>query len=230
LPSFEFLLFLFTGFGVGAISLILWIALRNSGQSSAQQAVGEGRFEEAADLAQNDDENSLLAAAVGAKHLLRWADAEEKLKLVLAGDADHGEALLELALVNLYRGDLDQVEALLRRAESRRADLLESIQLHRALLALLEGDDARARARFEEVEAPLETKLRIDVGEGEPAFAEWFLHAALLWRCAGRDKKASWAWQAALRSAPGSRLPDRLASELGLWPDAPTHATVETGS
>jgi len=36
-----------------------------------------------------------------------------------------------------------------------------------------------------EVEIPLETKLRTDLGTGDPIFAEWFLQAGLLWRQRG---------------------------------------------
>ena len=78
--------------------------------------------------------------------------------------------------------------------------------LHRAWLALRAGDRAGARRLFEEVEAPLETKLRIDLGSGEPVFADWFDHAAELWTAFGDAEKAAWAEREARRSAPESRL------------------------
>lgn len=103
----------------------------------------------------------------------------------------------------------------LARAIAARSDLAESITLHRAWLALLVGDLATARHLFDEVEAPLETKLRSDLGEGEPLFAEWFLHAADLWDALGEAEKAHWARRAAREAAPESRLPELLGTEEG---------------
>ena len=59
------------------------------------------------------------------------------------------------------------------------------------------------------------TKLTVDVGSGEPAFAEWFLHAAALWRAAGDIERAEWAWRKASESAPESLLPDHVLAMLG---------------
>src|SRR3978361_98894 len=84
----------------------------------------------------------------------------------------------------------------------------ESIPLPRAWLALRRGDVKTARRLFDEVEAPLETKLRSDLGSGEPLFAEWFLHAAALWAALGDTRRARWAAAAGRASAPESRLPD----------------------
>ena len=93
-----------------------------------------------------------------------------------------------------------------------RADLAESITLHRAWLELRRGRERDARRRFEEIEASLESKLRADL-VGDPLFAEWYLQAALLWRAAGDEERAAWAWREGLAAAPESRL----AEALGRW-------------
>ena len=91
-----------------------------------------------------------------------------------------------------------------------RSDLEESITLHRAWVALRQGRARLARRRFEDVEASLESKLRADLS-GDPLFAEWFLQAALLWRAAGDEERAAWAWREGLAAAPQSRLAEVLA-------------------
>jgi hypothetical protein len=63
-----------------------------------------------------------------------------------------------------------------------------------------------ARRLFSEVEAPLENKLRSDLGSGEPLFAEWFLQAAALWRAFGEEERAGWARREGRASAPESQL------------------------
>jgi hypothetical protein len=117
---------------------------------------------------------------------------------------------LELGLVAAYEGHAKEADDRLRTAIAARADLAESITLHRAFAALAGGDRALAAKLFEEVEAPLSTKLTVDVGSGEPAFAEWFLHAAALWRDAGDTERAEWAWRKASESAPESLLPEHV--------------------
>lgn len=221
MPSFELALFALVGLLAALGGVGLWIALRSGGPSRAQEALAAGRFEDAAGLAEPGDEGATLAAAIAARHLLRWNDAERLLRRLVEEDPLHGEALLELGLLELLRGRPREAMRRWEAAAQHRADLLESIQLHRALAAILAGDVVTARLLFEEIEAPLETKLRVDVGEGDPVFAEWFLHAALVWHALGRDEKAAWAYCAALRAAPESRLPDLLARERSLWPDAP---------
>ncbi|MDX1382740.1 MAG: hypothetical protein R3190_03795 [Thermoanaerobaculia bacterium] len=203
--------------GVGGLGL--WLALRGESAGAAQEAIADGDFAAALERTAGDErEAALLAAATAAKHLLLWERAEESLGRVLAGDPGHGEALLELGLLRLYRGRSADADELLVRALGARADLAESITLHRAVAAELAGHGDRARALFEEVEAQLETKLRLDVGEGDPEFAEWFLHSAVMWRATGRGDKAEWAWKAAVAAAPHSRLADHISGELGLWP------------
>ena len=70
------------------------------------------------------------------------------------------------------------------------------------------GDTGRARLLFEEVEIPLETKLRTDIGAGEPLFLEWFLQSAALWRATGKSAKAEWAEDQIRGTSAESRLPE----------------------
>ena len=63
-----------------------------------------------------------------------------------------------------------------------------------------------ARSLFDEIEAPLETKLRTDLGSGDVVFADWFLQASELWLAFGDNDRAAWARREAMRSAPQSRL------------------------
>ncbi|MGH9363622.1 MAG: hypothetical protein ACRD2T_17060, partial [Thermoanaerobaculia bacterium] len=89
-----------------------------------------------------------------------------------------------------------------------------STGLDQALAQLRDGDAKAAKEtvaetylqHFEEVEAPLESKLRSDLGPGDPLFAEWFLQAAALWRAAGEEERADWALAAGRAAAPASRL------------------------
>jgi hypothetical protein len=148
---------------------------------------------------------------VAAKHLLRLDMARAFIDRVLAADPGDGEARLESGLIAAYVGDLITADRELLAAAGLRSDLAESITLHRAWLALRrEPADLRtARRLFDEVEAPLETKLRSDLGSGEPLFAEWFLHAAALWAAFGAPadtERVIWAAAAGRASAPESRL------------------------
>lgn len=192
---------------VGALGL--WAVLRRPPESPALRALGEGRFAAALAAARTDagaGRDELYAAAVAARHLLELDRARALLARVLARDAGDGEAWLESGLAAAYAGDWNGAESAFARVEALRSDLLESLTLHRAWLALRRGDALTARRLFGEVEAPLENKLRSDLGGGEPLFAEWFLQAALLWRAAGDDERAAWAWREGLASAPESRL------------------------
>jgi tetratricopeptide (TPR) repeat protein len=196
---------------------MLVVALRGAPASEIARATAEGRFIAALEAAGNHpprDRDERLAAAIAAKHRTAWSSADGWLRAALGDDPQDGESLVELGLVEAYRGRSAEADAHLRRAAAERADLGESITLHRAFAALAGGDAARARQLFEEVEAPLETKLTVDVGPGEPAFAEWFLHAAALWRAAGRGERAEWAWRKAAESAPESLLPEHVEAQL----------------
>ncbi len=128
----------------------------------------------------------------------------------MRADPANGEAWLELGLARGYAGDLDAADAALARAARERSDLTEAVTLHRAWLALRGGDRDTARRLFDEVEAPLETKLRLDLGPGDPVFADWFFHAGEIWleleRREEDEEKGRWALAEARRSAPGSRL------------------------
>ena len=215
--SFETILIWAFAIAAALGSGMLVVALRGAAASEIAVAAAAGRFAAALDAARRHpplERDDLLAAAIAAKHRLAFEEAGSWLRALLAQDPVDGEGLLELGLVETYDGRPDQGDARLREAAAQRADLGESIMLHRAFAALVAGDVAQARRRFEEVEAPLETKLAIDVGSGEPAFAEWFLHAAALWRAAGRRERADWAWSKAEESAPESLLPRQVETLL----------------
>lgn len=226
MPSFEALLFAGTLILLALGGLGLFAVLRGSGASRATDALGRGHFSEVlqpAAIGARPSRDDLFAAAVAAKHLLDFPLAAGLLDRLLAADPEDGEAWLERGLVTAYAGlggeptadAANAADTALRRALAIRSDLAESITLHRAWLALGRGDRAAARRLFDEVEAPLETKLRSDLGTGEPLFAEWFLHAAVLWEALGEDEKARWARESARSAAPESRLPDLLGSTWG---------------
>jgi predicted Zn-dependent protease len=203
---------------LAAGALVLWAALRQPPASPALQALGEGRFAAALAAARTDaraGRDELYAAAVAAKHLLAFDRARALLERILARDPGDGEAWLESGLVAAYAGDLAAADRAFTRAEPLRSDLLESLTLHRAWLALRRGDLAAARRLFGEVEAPLENKLRSDLGGGEPLFAEWFLQASALWRAGGETAKADWAWREGRASAPQSRLAEIAEPNAG---------------
>ncbi|HZF13460.1 MAG TPA: hypothetical protein VFE33_32100 [Thermoanaerobaculia bacterium] len=210
MPSFESLLLGALLVGLAAGSLLLWSGLRRSGASPAVQELERGHFAAALAAARTagprPERDELYAAAVAAKHLLELDRARELLGRLLAADPGDGEAWLEKGLVAAYAGDPAAAEEAFARAAGHRSDLAESLTLHRAWLALRRGDLAASRRLFDEVEAPLETKLRTDLGEGEPLFAEWFLQAAALWEAAGDSARAAWARSAGRAAAPESHL------------------------
>jgi tetratricopeptide (TPR) repeat protein len=216
-PSFEGLLLAVLLVLLAAGALGLWTTLRREpGGHPAQAALGQGRFAAALAAARTDaraGRDDLYTAALAAKHLLELDRARELLGRILAADSGDGEAWLESGLVAAYAGDFDGAERAFSQVESRRSDLLESLTLHRAWLALRRGDPRRARRLFEEVEASLENKLRSDLGSGEPLFAEWFLQAAALWAAGGDAEKAGWALGEGRASAPESRLGEVIAPE-----------------
>jgi tetratricopeptide (TPR) repeat protein len=215
MPSFEGLLLGGTLLLLALAALGLFAVLRRSAATPATDALGRGSFAETLERAQTGTgagREEIFVAAVAAKHLLDFDLAAALLDRLTAADPGDGEAWLERGLVHAYSAAAEAAEQALARALAARSDLAESITLHRAWLALRLGDLATARHLFDEVEAPLETKLRSDLGEGEPLFAEWFLHAAALWEALGEDEKARWARRAAREAAPESRLPDLLGA------------------
>ena len=109
--------------------------------------------------------DDLYAGAVAAKHLLELGRARDLLDRVLARDPGDGEALLERGLVAAYAGDLAAAEKDLAAAGARRSDLLESVTLHRAWVALRRGDRSAAQRLFNEVEAPLGEQAPLRPGE-----------------------------------------------------------------
>lgn len=226
MPSFEGLLLVLLLILLGAGSLGLWATLRQPSGSPAQRALGQGRFAEALENARTDaraSRDELYAAAVAAKHLLELDRARDLLDRMLARDSGDGEAWLERGLVAAYAGDFGGADSAFARVETLRSDLLESLTLHRAWLALRRGDAGKARHLFSEVEAPLENKLRSDLGSGEPLFAEWFLQAAALWRAFGEEDRAGWARREGRASAPESQLAAVIANP----PDAEARPPVQ---
>ncbi|MEE2778522.1 MAG: hypothetical protein VYE73_17375 [Acidobacteriota bacterium] len=221
MPTFEILLIVVLAIVAGVGALGLYVALRGETPSAALEALGRGEYREALSVVGDDTrDDAMLAAATAARHCLEWEEARTRLRRVLEGDPRHGEAMIELALVHLYQNEMERADRLFVDALGWRSDLLESITLHRAVTAILGGDPQRGRELFEEVEATLETKLRLDVGEGEPAFAEWFLHSAVVWDALGRRSQAEWAWQAGRDAAPQSRLAEHLTTAFGIDPVA----------
>jgi predicted Zn-dependent protease len=214
--AFEGLLVLLLLAFLAVGSLGLWAVLRRPAASPAMQALGQGRFTAALAAARTDaraSRDELYAAAVAAKHLLELDRARALLERILAKDPGDGETWLESGLVSAYAGDVEAAERAFARVEPLRSDLLESLTLHRAWLALRRGDAETARRLFGEVEAPLENKLRSDLGSGEPLFAEWFLQAAALWQAAGDLERAAWAGVEGRASAPESRLAEVVGAD-----------------
>lgn len=214
---FEGLFAAFLGLLAAGAAAALFVLLRRRAPASpAVAALGAGHFAAAFDAARTGPgggRDELYTAAVAARHLLRFAAARALLARILLADPDDGEARIEAGLVAAYSGDLAAAEGELLEAAARRSDLTESITLHRAWVALRRGDLRLARRLFDEVEAPLETKLRSDLGAGEPLFAEWFLHAAALWRAFGDAGRAAWAGGEGRASAPESRLAEIVLPE-----------------
>jgi hypothetical protein len=216
--TFENILLWSLAIGVAIGGALLVLALRGGEPSAIARASAQGQFIAALEAAAAEPPRSrddLLAAAIAAKHRCEWDRARSWLDQARAEDSSDGEVLVELGLIDAYRGEARAADERLREAIAARADLAESITLHRAFAALMGGDRATAAAMFEEVEAPLLNKLTVDVGSGEPAFAEWFLHAAALWRAAGDAGRSEWAWRNAVDSAPESLLPEQVRARLG---------------
>lgn len=210
MPSFDGLLLAGLLVLLAAGSYAAWATLRQpAAGGAAQRALGDGRFADALAAARTDaraSRDQLYIAAVAARHLLELDRARALLDRILAQDPADGEAWLERGLTAAWAGDFDGAEQAFQKAGALRSDLLESLTLHRAWLALRRGDPQGARRLFSEIEAPLENKLRSDLGSGEPLFAEWFLQAADLWADAGDEERAAWARSEGRASAPESRL------------------------
>jgi tetratricopeptide (TPR) repeat protein len=215
LPSFETLVFVGVFALLAVAGLAVLVALRASGGTAAVEAFEAGRFEEASRLARSSpdaESQTLLAGARAARHLLDLEGASMLLEKLLQEDGDDGEAWVEKGLVAAYGRNLADARECFEKAVSLRSDLLESITLHQAWLELVLGEPSRARRLFDEVEATISTKLDIDLGGGDPGFAEWFLHAGWLWRSRGAEARAATAIETARDAAPESQLPDLLDS------------------
>lgn len=212
--SFETLLVVLLAAAAAGGAVVLLLGLSAGRGGAAPRALGEGDFQGTLDALGADpaaeSRDDLYAAAVAAKHLLDLPRAAALLDRLLAEDPRDGEAWMERGSVAAYAGDGESALQAYSRVEETRADLLETLTLHRAWMALDQGDEQRALALFEEVEEPLASKLTRDVGGGDPLFAEWFLQAAALWRARGDTERASWAWREGTAAAPESRLPERI--------------------
>ncbi len=195
----------------GALALVF--ALGRQTQGPAATALSQGDFAAARNavaLGSRDPcHEEQLAAAIAAKHLLALDEARQRLAGLLAADPDDAVAALELGLVAAYDRDYLAAEQYFALA-SRRPDLAEALTLHRAWCDLDQGRRRQALTRFEEIEAALESKLRTDLGEGDPEFSEWFLQAGSLWNAIQETDKARWAAEAGARAAPKSLLLRRI--------------------
>lgn len=192
---------------------VLVVILKQTPRSAAGSLIGSGDFSRAlssADVGPGAGRDELLAAAVAAKHLLELETADALVRRILEADESDGEAWMERGLIAAYGGDYALAIEWLSDAERWRSDLFESITLHRAWTELRAGLGDSARKRFEEISAPLESKLRSDLGPGDPLFAEWFFQAADLWEESGAPDKGAWARREARRAAPQSALVARF--------------------
>ena len=210
LPGFEALLMIFLIVVLAIGSGALYAALARRPASRAVSALAEGDFEAVLEEAATDSRPDAIATAIAAKHLLNFDRAEELLARLVDEDAGDGEAWLERGLVAAYATRWKDAEKAFATVVSLRSDLLEPVTLHRAWAALAQGDNRRARKLFEDVEAPIESKLRIDIGGGDPLFAEWFWQASRLWASTGAAEAAEWAWKEGCDAAPTSQLPTRI--------------------
>ena len=200
---------------LATVALGAFAVLRHRPHSLAAELLDRGEFRAAwaaAHTGRGSDRDELYAAAVAAKHLLQLDQASALLDRLLATDPADGEVRLERGLVAAYAGHFREAAKQFDAVTTSRADLAESLTLHRAWLAIAQGQLSKARSLFEEVSVPLETKLRQDIGPGDPLFAEWFLQAAALWRALGDEQRAAWAAAEGLAAAPESRLGERIGS------------------
>jgi len=214
LPSFETLLILLVAASAASGALLLVFVLGRQSQGPAVVALSRGDFAAAREAVdpQNPDvrREERLAAAVACKHLLDFDQARAHLASLLGADPADAEVALELGLIAAYGHDHQTASRYFDLA-SKRPDLWEALTLHRAWLDLDRGQRRAALSRFEEVEATLESKLRFDLGEGDPEFSEWFLQAGALWHAAQLTDKARWASEAGARAAPESLLVRRIS-------------------
>ena len=211
-------LFLLLG-GLAALLLAVLAlvgAFRSGHASDSAQALASGDLSRALSIGLDGSRpEDLIPAAFAARHLLELETAHSLLERALAHEPDSGEAWLEYGLTLAEQGRLSKADDALLQAGRLRSDLIESVTLHRAWVALLQKDGACARRLFEEVEAPLENKLRSDLGSGYAVFCDWFLQAAQLWDLRGDSEKAKWAHREARRSAPES-----LVASKDIFPPA----------
>lgn len=204
LEAFTTVLLLLVGL---AVVLGLFAALAASRSGEAAAALAGGRLTEALALGRDASaRKERLAAAIAARLMLDLDAARELLEDLLAEDSSDGEAWLERGITAAWAGRVEVADEAFNTAARLRSDLTETILLHRAWLALSQGDHGLARRLFEEIEAPLETKLRTDLGPGDPSFAEWFLIAGSLYWTTGRPEDARWAAQRGAEAAPGDQM------------------------
>lgn len=213
MPSFEALVFLFVFLLLAGICLSLLVVLRSRPRGSLTALVEAGEFRRAVETFDGlaaPDRDDLLALALAARNLLDFDRARQATDRLLRADAHDGDVWLERGLTATYDRKPEEARSAFARVAESRSDLLESVTLHRAWMELFAGNEALSHRLFDEVEASLETKLRGDIGPGDPMFAEWFLHAGWLWQSRGDEDRAAWALSAARSAAPESALPDLL--------------------
>ena len=191
-------------------ALFVWRSLRQRGGDGAGAALSRGDF--GAALAAGERPGAapgeLVAAAMAARHLLLLDRSRSLVERALAQDADDPRALVERFLGGLWQAGAGAED--LARLASRRPELGEEIELHRAFAAWWRGELEAARLRFEAIAPALESKLRADIGPGDGLYADWYLEAEALWRASGDAERAAWAHEALARSAPQSRLRELL--------------------
>jgi tetratricopeptide (TPR) repeat protein len=193
---------------VVALILVVVAVIRHAPRPVAARALETGTFAVAVEAVSADPlPEDLVPAAIASRHLLAFPKARALLDGALLLDPEDGEIWLEYGLVQAYENHLEGAVEALSRAAALRPDLAEAVTLHLAWIALRRGRVSGARRLFEEIEAPLENKLRFDLGVGEPIFSDWFLQAGDLWEAFGEKEKAKWARNGGRRSAPASRLP-----------------------
>jgi len=205
-----FLLLVLLALAVGLVA-----ALAGSRQGPAARALGEGDLRTALAAgrgAHSRDER--LAAAVAARQLLDFDAAVALLDALVAEEPDDGEAWLERGVTAAWVGDAATAERAFGRVATRRSDLGETLSLHRAWLALRAGERERARRLFGEIAWPLHNKLTMDLGPGDPSFAEWFLMAAVLHHTLGQEEEARQALEHGVAAAPDLGLVELLTSPV----------------
>ena len=216
MPSFELLSLALIAAAAALAGAMTWAALARGRPSASEKALDDGDYESVLAAVDEEDANGreLLALAVAAKHSLELERADSALDRLLAREPDHGEAWLERGLVAAYAGRHRAATEAFKIAATERSDLTEALQLHQAWSHLDAGNEESARRLFDEIAAPIENKLRRDIGGADPFFAEWYAQSARLWAFSGDLELARWAASQALTAAPDSALVQHLCEPV----------------